>query len=59
VVDRARLARLRLIVPVQVDVLAALRERGAPVAPTADLRPTTVLEAITTGIARTPVVEEV
>ncbi len=46
VVDRTRLAHLRLIVPVQADLLEALRERGAPVPSTADLRPATVLSAI-------------
>jgi energy-coupling factor transport system ATP-binding protein len=47
VADRARLSRLRLIVPVQVEVLEMLRSRGAPVAQTPDLRPATVLDAVT------------
>jgi energy-coupling factor transport system ATP-binding protein len=59
VVDRARLGRLRLIVPVQVDVLAALRERGAPIASGGELRPATVVDAIARSVARTPAVEEV
>jgi energy-coupling factor transport system ATP-binding protein len=44
--DRDRLARLRLIVPVQAEVLALLRAQGAPIAATPDLRPTTVVDAI-------------
>ncbi len=48
--DRERLARLRLIVPPQVDVLAALRQRGAPIPATRNLRPTTVLATITEAL---------
>ena len=54
VADRERLARLRLIVPPQVDVLAALRERGAPIPATRNLRPATVLDTITQAL-RIPV----
>ncbi|HEY8285212.1 MAG TPA: ATP-binding cassette domain-containing protein, partial [Chloroflexota bacterium] len=50
VADRERLARLRLIVPPQADLLAALRERGAPIPATENLRPATVLHTITEAL---------
>jgi energy-coupling factor transport system ATP-binding protein len=50
VADRERLSRLRLIVPPQADLLDQLRERGAPIPPTADLRPETVLQAVTQAL---------
>lgn len=46
VADRDRLAALRLIVPPQVDLLAALHERGAPIGDLPNLRLATVLAAI-------------
>ena len=55
VADRERLSRLRLIVPPQADLLDRMRERGAPIPPTADLRPETVLRAVT-EILRTAIV---
>jgi energy-coupling factor transport system ATP-binding protein len=48
--DRDLLARLRLMVPVQAEVLAQLQTRGAPIAATADLRPATVVEAIASAL---------
>jgi energy-coupling factor transport system ATP-binding protein len=59
VVDRARLAHLRLIVPVQVDVLEDLRARGAPIAMPPDLRPATILDAVIRAVRRQPAAEEV
>ncbi len=62
VIDRQRLARLRLIVPPQADLLDRMRERGAPIPPTVDLRPETVLRAITAALSAAKVpaaVEEV
>ncbi|MGH2343806.1 MAG: ATP-binding cassette domain-containing protein, partial [Chloroflexota bacterium] len=50
VADRELLARLRLIVPPQADLLDRMRERGAQIPPTADLRPETVLQAITAAV---------
>jgi energy-coupling factor transport system ATP-binding protein len=55
VADRERLSRLRLIVPPQADLLDRLRERGAPIPPTADLRPETVLHAVTQALRTTTV----
>ncbi len=53
VADRERLSRLRLIVPPQADLLDRLRERGAPIPLTADLRPETVLQAVTLALSKT------
>jgi len=50
VADRERLARLRLIVPPQADLLTALRERGAPIPATENLRPATVLRTVTEAL---------
>jgi energy-coupling factor transporter ATP-binding protein EcfA2 len=52
--DRERLVRLRLIVPVQAEVLSLLEARGAPIKPTVDLRPRTVVAAITSALRTSP-----
>jgi energy-coupling factor transport system ATP-binding protein len=46
VADRELLSRLRLLAPVEADLVDALRSRGAPIPPLEDMRPATVLEAI-------------
>jgi energy-coupling factor transporter ATP-binding protein EcfA2 len=50
--DRELLARLRLLAPVGADVLHELRLRGAPVDQLSDMRPASVLAAITSAVAR-------
>ncbi|MDB5075013.1 MAG: Polyamine-transporting ATPase [Chloroflexi bacterium] len=50
VADRALLSRLRLLAPVEADVLDALRQRGAPLEPLEDMRPATVLETIAAAV---------
>jgi energy-coupling factor transport system ATP-binding protein len=50
VADRARLERLRLLAPIEADVLVALRSRGAPIGSIADMRPPAVFAAITEAL---------
>ncbi len=50
VADRVLLKRLRLLAPVEADVLEALRSRGAPIGRVGDMRQTSVLVAITTAV---------
>jgi energy-coupling factor transport system ATP-binding protein len=44
--DRDRLARLRLLAPVEADVLRALRMRGAPIEVAPSMKPRAVIEII-------------
>lgn len=53
VADRALIERLRLLLPVQAQLVGLLRERGMPVGPVRDLRPATVVQALLQA-ARTP-----
>jgi energy-coupling factor transport system ATP-binding protein len=54
VADRDLLKRLRLLAPVEADVLDALKSRGAPIEPVADMRPDSVLAAILAALREAP-----
>jgi energy-coupling factor transporter ATP-binding protein EcfA2 len=50
VADRALLDRLRLLVPVQVDLLDALRALGFPGPQPSDLRPSSVIRMVSDAV---------
>jgi energy-coupling factor transport system ATP-binding protein len=58
VADRDLLQRLRLLAPVEADVLEALKGRGAPVGPLVDMRPASVFAAISDAMRQAPRVPE-
>jgi len=51
VADQGLIARLRLMVPVQVELLANLAERGVVLSPAGDRRPRTVVRAIVDALS--------
>jgi energy-coupling factor transport system ATP-binding protein len=53
VADRALLKRLHLLVPIEADVLDALKDRGAPIGRVVDMRPASILSAITAALRGT------
>jgi energy-coupling factor transport system ATP-binding protein len=53
VADRSLLKRLHLLAPIEADVLDALKGRGAPIEQLVDMRPASILSAITTALGGT------
>ena len=53
VADRLLLNRLHLLAPIEADVLDALKGRGAPIEQLVDMRPASILAAITTALEGT------